>query len=205
MHLARFGRLTAWSTSTPMPPDAVRGADRLEGALSGQAGDLEDDVGVTAGELAGERLALGRVVEPDRRVRIGLLVEDLDVRLDRLGAVLVAAPVVGDGRDVRCRRRRRSCPILLRCWPRRCPRGSPAGPRRRRCPGSSAGAWRRRPRTRTSDRDRLGVDADALVDTDELDVGVGLGGLGRVGPDEEADGDDDVEVARRRRSGCSRR
>ena len=38
------------------------------------------------------------------------------------------------------------------------------------------------------------VDADALVDADERDVRVGLRGDRRVGPDQEADRDDDVEV-----------
>ena len=83
--------------------DAVdlRGAGGLEGALAGQPGDLEDDVRALLDLLLGDRLALGRVVEALGRIRVGLLVEDLDVRLDRLGAVLVAAPVVDDGRDVR--------------------------------------------------------------------------------------------------------
>ena len=90
---------TAWSTSTPMPWTSGI-ADGLEHALAGQTGDLEEHVGALADELLGDRPALGRVIEALGRIRVGLLVEDLDVGLDRLRAVLVAAPVVDDGRDV---------------------------------------------------------------------------------------------------------
>src|SRR5262249_26383468 len=76
-------------------------ADGLEDALPGEAGDLEEHVGALAHELLGDRPALRWVVEALRRIRVGLWVEALAVRLDALRAVLVAAPVVHDGRDVR--------------------------------------------------------------------------------------------------------
>ena len=100
MHGARFGRL---DRLVDVDADAVevRVAHGLERALAGEARDLEDHVGVLVDELLGDRATLGRVVEALGRIRIGLLVEDLDIRLDRLRAVLVAAPVVDDRRDVR--------------------------------------------------------------------------------------------------------
>ena len=102
MHGASLGGIDrAWSTSTPMPwIFAAQAASRAPWPVSPAIWKMMSDA-LADDLLLGDRLALGRVVEALGRIRVGLLVEDLDVRLDRLGAVLVAAPVVDDGRDVR--------------------------------------------------------------------------------------------------------
>ena len=66
MQACEAGYDSCWSTSTPMRVD-LRRAGRVEDAVAGQAGDLEQDVEalVLGDELVTERLASGLVGEAD--------------------------------------------------------------------------------------------------------------------------------------------
>src|SRR3990172_4454841 len=80
-------------------PEESRLAGRLEDAVTGLAGDLEDDVGlVQRDERLGERLAACLVVERLYEVALGHVGhKDLDVWVDRLGAELIALDVADAG------------------------------------------------------------------------------------------------------------
>ena len=122
-----------------------------------------------------------------------LLVQDLDVRLDRLRAVLVAAPVVDDGRDVGAA----DGADRVRLGEAR---GDDAGEVAGLCLGEDDALVVGEQRGRITRAGECGirnaplVDADPLVDANELDVRVLASRNRRVGADQEADGHDDVEV-----------
>ena len=89
-----------WSESTPIASAAGLGG-RLEDTATGATGSVVDDVGAAVVHALGGRLALGRVTEAGEVRRLGQVRDvDLDVRVDRLGARLVAGLELLDQRDL---------------------------------------------------------------------------------------------------------
>ena len=97
------------------PVDAVLD-DRVQHAVAGLAGDLEQDVNVRVHleELIGEGLAGRRVVEGHREVVAHVLQLDVRIGVDRMHAVLEATHVVHDRRNrARIHRAAATSPLSL--------------------------------------------------------------------------------------------
>ena len=89
-----------WSESTPIASAAGLGR-RLEDAATGTTSSVVDDVRAVLVHALGGGLALGRVTEAGEVRRLGQVLDlDLDVRVDRLGAGLVAGLELLDQRDL---------------------------------------------------------------------------------------------------------